>query len=343
MSKKVRIMDIAERLGLSSTLVSLVLNNKANQHGIKAQTQEKVIAMAHSMGYFESGDASYKDESIVFSPGIVGMIVSSLKDPFVIEISEYLRRAFADIGFGFSIFTLDRKDERYAKFVSGIKRMFSGVILTGDSAYDEIIRSLKSSDYPFLLLEKSGINLRLNEVLSDCDAGAEKLVAHLSKFRYRKFTIVRSPGNSIYNDEKLKCFKTRLKKDIDESEINECAIEIDIVGKNIDAQLLPFTRRPLSTDVLVISEAALVYPVLESLVRLKIRVPVDLGLVSLEYDPAFKHLAVPVTCLERDIPAMSSKIVATLWSEIKNRGKSKYKRTVKIVPGLLIGRSCGSL
>jgi len=33
MGKKIKNKDIAARLGLSGTLVSLVLNNKADQHG----------------------------------------------------------------------------------------------------------------------------------------------------------------------------------------------------------------------------------------------------------------------------------------------------------------------
>ena len=49
MGKKVKVKDIAARLGLSSTLVSLVLNNKADQQGIKRETQERVMQAAHKM------------------------------------------------------------------------------------------------------------------------------------------------------------------------------------------------------------------------------------------------------------------------------------------------------
>ena len=54
MGKKFKNKDLAERLGVSGTLVSLVLNNKADQHGIRKDTQEKVLLLARQMGYFES-------------------------------------------------------------------------------------------------------------------------------------------------------------------------------------------------------------------------------------------------------------------------------------------------
>ncbi len=343
MSKKVRIKDIAERLGLSSTLVSLVLNNKANQQGIKTQTQEKVIAMAHSMGYFEAGDSLYKPDSHVLSPGIVGMIVSSLKDPFIIEMSEHLRRAFASIGFGFSILTLDNDDARYSKIVSSIKRMFSAVVLTGDSADEEIVRSLKASSFPFLILEKADVNLRSNEVVSDYRAGAIKLIMHLSDLGYKKYTVIRTSSKSLYLDDKLKAVKAGLIEYVDESSYNECRLEVDITNSINDDDLIPFLNSPLRTEVFIVSEAVLVYPVLQCLEQLKVRIPGDIALVSLEGGPAFNLLSTPLTYLNRDIPSMASKVVSMLWSEIKNRGKSKYKRTASLTPDLVIGRSCGKL
>lgn len=53
MGKKLKNKDLAAKLGVSSTLVSLVLNNKADQHGIKKETQERVLALARQMGYFD--------------------------------------------------------------------------------------------------------------------------------------------------------------------------------------------------------------------------------------------------------------------------------------------------
>ena len=43
MGKKFKNKDLAARLGVSGTLVSLVLNNKADQQGIRKDTQEKVL------------------------------------------------------------------------------------------------------------------------------------------------------------------------------------------------------------------------------------------------------------------------------------------------------------
>jgi len=48
---KVSLKDIAESLGVSKALVSLVLNNKGDERGINKQTQQKVRDKAKELNY----------------------------------------------------------------------------------------------------------------------------------------------------------------------------------------------------------------------------------------------------------------------------------------------------
>ena len=157
MGKKVKNKDIAARLGLSGTLVSLVLNNKADQHGIKKETQERVLAVARQMGYFSA--AAEKGETVPAEekPGIIGMIVPSMNDPFIYEITPYLQKAFSSIGLGFSVFTRDPDDMRFNRLTTSLKKFFSGMILVGNAADDSVVRALSRDSYPIVLLEKRKI------------------------------------------------------------------------------------------------------------------------------------------------------------------------------------------
>jgi len=205
MAKKVRVKDIADALGFSNTLVSLVLNNKADQHGIKAETQEKVVALAQKMGYFENEKVDPVSDFYDMGPGIIGMVVSSLTDSFTAEISDHLRKAFSSIGYGFSIITWEKSDNRFRRVASNLRRIYSGVILSGDTADDSLIRALKASDFPFVILEKSNVNLRLNIVKTDCEAGAIKLADHLQDFDYNRITLIHPDSTEAYVEDKIRC------------------------------------------------------------------------------------------------------------------------------------------
>ena len=71
MAKKIKHKDLAARLGLSKTLISLVLNNKADKQGIRKDTQEKVLTLARQMGYFENLRDNKYTSPIEENPGVI--------------------------------------------------------------------------------------------------------------------------------------------------------------------------------------------------------------------------------------------------------------------------------
>ncbi len=344
MGKKFRNKDLAARLGVSGTLVSLVLNNKADQQGIRKDTQEKVLTLAKQMGYFESLHEKNETSPVEEKPGVLGMIVPSLSDPFVIQITPFLQKAFSSIGVGFSIVTKDPDDQRYDRLVGAFKKFFSGLILLGDAADENTIRSLRTTDYPFVLLEKPLKTLRLNSVSTDTVAGAQIVVNHIDKLGYKNVIIV-ADRKSFRTD-------TIAIQDIINAVARKPGINRPVVveleksfnGGEIDYdQFENFLRPPYRADVMIIMNAGLVYPVMSLLRRKKLRVPQDIAVVSMEEGTGFDLMFSPVTCLRKPLSGMSTKVANMIWSEVKNSGKGKFKRQVNISPELVVRNSCGTI
>jgi LacI family transcriptional regulator len=344
MGKKFKNKDLAARLGVSGTLVSLVLNNKADQQGIRKDTQEKVFMLARQMGYFESVHEKNETSPVEEKPGVLGMIVPSINDPFVIQITPYLQKAFSSIGVGFSIVTKDPDDQRYDRLVGAFKKFYSGLILLGDAADESTIRALRTTDYPFILLEKPSKTLRLNTVNTDTVAGAQLVVNHLDKLGYRNIIIIadhnsfRSDTDAIQDIIDTIGQKTGMNRPV--------VVELDkrTTGDEIDsAQFEKYLRPPYRADVMVIMNAGLVYPIMTLLRKKKLRVPQDIAVVSMEEGTGFDLMFSPVTCLRRPLSGISTKVANMIWSEVKNSGKGKFKRQVNIPPELIIRNSCGTI
>ena len=51
--KRVLLQDLSEQLGLSKTLISMVINGKADRYGISKNTQEKVLEAIEKSNYFK--------------------------------------------------------------------------------------------------------------------------------------------------------------------------------------------------------------------------------------------------------------------------------------------------
>lgn len=344
MSKKFKNKDLAARLGVSGTLVSLVLNNKADQHGISKETQEKVLTMARQMGYFSLMAEKKIVAPVEESPGVIGMVVPSACDYFVSSITPYLQKAFSGIGLGFSILTKDSSDMRFDRMLGAFRKFYSGMILVGNAGDDATIRILRSADYPFMLLENDYLQGRTNSVNTDTAAGARLIAGHVQKLGYKNIIIAcdsamsKFAGNAIGELEDAlalipninKPLTINLEKSPSDEEFNFMHFET-------------FLRPPFRADLVIATHSHLVYPVLRLLNKRKLRIPQDIALISTEDGAGFDLLYSPVTCLRKPLPAMAVKVANMLWSEIKNSGKSKFKRQVTTVPELFVRNSCGNL
>jgi LacI family transcriptional regulator len=344
MGKKFKNKDLAARLGVSGTLVSLVLNNKADQQGIRKDTQEKVFMLARQMGYYESLNEKNESSPAEEKPGVLGMIVPSINDPFVVQITPYLQKAFSSIGVGFSIVTKDPDDQRYDRLVGAFKKFYSGLILLGDAADEATIRALRTTDYPFVLLEKPSRTLRLNTVSTDTIAGAQLVVNHLDKLGYKNIIVVADQRSSRSDTTAIQDIldaigqKTGLNRPI--------VVELDKrqAGDEVDSlQFEKYLRPPYRADVMVIMNASLVYPIMTLLRKKKLRVPQDIAVISMEEGTGFDLMFSPVTCLRKPLSGISTKVANMIWSEVKNSGKGKFKRQVNIAPELIVRNSCGTI
>lgn len=344
MGKKVKNKDLAEKLGVSGTLVSLVLNNKADQHGIRKDTQEKVLALARQMGYFDHLKGKQEISPVEEKPGIIGMIVPSLQDPFIYGITPFLQKAFSSIGVGFSIITKTADDKRYGRMINAFKKFYTGLILYGEAADEYTIRSLRASSYPFVLLEKSVKSFPLNSVCSDLSEGSKRVADHIEKMGYKNIIIVtcskRSAVKSNFPPELIRNVLST-KQNINKSVI----VELDYPVPDYDIDFDPiekYMRPPYRAEILVVTNSDLIYPLMALLRDKKLRIPQDIALISMEDGIAFDLLYSPVTSLRRPLSAMALKIANMIWSEVKNAGKGKYKRQVNLSPELIIRNSCGT-
>src|SRR5690606_37346752 len=92
--KKASLKDIAESLGVSKALVSLVLNDKGDERGINKQTQEKVRQKAKELNYIPN---QYARGLRIGRTNTIGLIVPDISNSFYgilcksIEQEAYLR------------------------------------------------------------------------------------------------------------------------------------------------------------------------------------------------------------------------------------------------------------
>lgn len=342
MKSRVKIKDIAARCGLSNTLVSLVLNDKASLHGIKPDTQEKVLFVARQMGYFDDLPID-NAKNISRNMSHVAMIVPAVNDHFLFRISPLLKEAFSSIGLHLSVIPSGDNPGIFRREFFKLMQFYTGMILYSSSADDQIIRDMKSSDYPFVVLENADLKHRVHLVKTDEKESAGLVASHLSSLAYKKIAV-------IEDSEGSNCI---IKRSILENAIREENGVIDITWLGAHSKLMDDDRLktaimallkpPGAVQLFIIKDAAMVYPLVSLFKQNRLRIPSDIAIMSLEEGIGFSLLDPPITRLRRSCYPMALKTSQILWTEIKNRGRGKYKRLVNINSELVVEKSCGSV
>jgi DNA-binding LacI/PurR family transcriptional regulator len=214
----------------------------------------------------------------------------------------------------------------------------------GDAADDYTIRSLRSTGYPFVLLEKCVRMLRLNTVCTDMAEGAQRVVDHIEKLGYKNILTV-TYANSLANDHVvIDMLNNALGRKPGINKPLNVELDNQIVSSDIDfSQIEKYMRPPHSADVMIILHSDLVYRIMAFLRKKNLRVPQDIALISMEEGIGFDLMFTPVTSLKKPFTGMALKVANMIWSEIKNSGNGKYKRQVNVTPELVIRNSCGSI
>src|SRR6056300_1240730 len=130
--KKVSLKDIADSLGVSKALVSLVLNGKGDERGINKNTQERVRVKAKELNYVPN---QYARGLRVGRTDTIGVIVPDISNAFYGKLCKAIEQEAYRKGFNFIISNTYEDVQKEKKLITDlINRNIDGLILA--SSFD---------------------------------------------------------------------------------------------------------------------------------------------------------------------------------------------------------------
>lgn len=185
----VTIKDIAKRVGVSHTTVSRALLGNSL---ISDETSERIRQIATEMGYQPSAAArSLKTNR----SQVLGVIVSSLDDPFFSEILQGIEESAQESGFSLFIAASQRDPNRERKIVQAMmEHRVDGVIICSTSFGTVQGRQLLEHGFPTVVVNnQSAENFRYSIYHDDVD-GCRQVTRHLINLGHRHIAYL---GNAL--------------------------------------------------------------------------------------------------------------------------------------------------
>lgn len=205
MSKKRRPTqaDIAKVAGVSSAVVSLVINGRTNgKIRISEVTQERVLAAIREYGYAPNlaarqlaGGRSGLLGVFTYEP-VFPMHETNFYYPFLVGIEEQAER----LGFNLLLFTGSRNESGRRQIIRdriNTLQAAEGAILLGTNEDREELARLVKDQFPFVFIGRREIDGKpLMYVAADYTNGTIQVVRHLAQYGHRNMLYLRSPAEN---------------------------------------------------------------------------------------------------------------------------------------------------
>ncbi|HBX50426.1 MAG: hypothetical protein A2275_01995 [Bacteroidetes bacterium RIFOXYA12_FULL_35_11] len=336
--KKVSIDDIAKSLGVSKTLVSLVINSKAEKHGISKITQKKVWDKVEELNYKPNMMAR---SLRLGKSNTIGLIVSDISNPFYSKMARQIEDLAQKKGYNLIICSTDENIEKELTLIKMLKgRQVDGLIISSSQKKSEELNALLKDNYPSVFIDRCIPRLKANYVTVDNTRGAYEAVEHLIQQGYDKIAAFAiSPIHVSTINDRIQGY-LRAVKDHEKTYNNSLLVEIPFnnIKASVKKEMKKIHDAKESVRAIFALNNHIAIACLEAAQEMKIRIPDDIALVSFDDIDAFRLTSPSVTAVMQPLDEICDHAVKILFHEITNKTELEKKHIV-LQTRLVIRRS----
>lgn len=316
MAKKnsVSLKDVAAAAGVSTSLVSFVLNGKQQQYRVNKDVAEKVKRIARELNYKPNGLAKSLRHG---SSKTIGVIVSDISNQFFADLARYVESATEEKGY-MTLFA--SSDENAEKMAKQVERMLSkevdGIILVPCEGSEDTIQYLINTNVSFVLMDRYFPELKTSYLcLNNTGAGHDATKA-LIDAGYKRITFVGYDLNLSHMIGRAAGYREAMAdNNLSQFEDIRC-----VDPKNMKESCATIVREALESgsDALVFATNTIAVNCLYYIKDHGIKVPQQLGLVGFDSDTAFDFFYAPISCIRQPLEVMANKAVEILFDNINS-------------------------
>jgi len=224
--KKVSLKDIAESLGVSKALVSLVLNNKGNERGINKETQQRVREKAKELNYTFN---QYARGLRLGKTHTLGVIVPDISNIFYGKLCKAIEMKASELGYDLIISNSYENNTREINLINNlISKNIDGLILASSLENCERLQFIQDKKTPLVLIDRVFNDFKSDSVSVSNIEGAKQAINYLQGVGKKKIACLTiSP---VY----ISSISDRIKGYLDTLNDPENATLIQIPHDNID-------------------------------------------------------------------------------------------------------------
>jgi LacI family transcriptional regulator len=310
----VTLKDIAERAGVTSATVSMVINNKPN---ISDATRKKVLKIAKDLNYYPNviarGLATKKSNSI-------GVIVPNLASSFVVRVLQGIKSTNRDIEYTVQLFDTVGQNESESQLFQRLarERRIDGVILISATVTDEELSIFREESVPSIVVARKCENL--DSVYVNHEQGAIDATDYLISKGHTIIACVTNEKLGVPIDERLQGYKNSLaQNNIPFNSELVFSVEDDSMAHGIEVFKKICEVQPPVTAVFAPAGDMVAIGIIKEAKKHGLRVPEDLAVVGYDDVPAAEVIEPALTTVRQPKLEMGDYAINMIVDKIEGR------------------------
>jgi LacI family transcriptional regulator len=207
MNKRPSLKDIAQKVGVSTALVSYVLNNK-KEGRISKSISEKIRDVARDLNYRTNQIARSLKTSKTLT---IGLIVADISNPFSSTLARIIEDEAGKKNYTVIFGSSDENEQKCGKLIEAfLNRQVDGLIIAAPEHSEPHIKYLLEQNMPFVLIDRYFPSIKTNYVALDNFEAAYKGVNYLLQQGCRKVGIISYQTSLVHLKDRTIGYKEAL-------------------------------------------------------------------------------------------------------------------------------------
>jgi LacI family transcriptional regulator len=311
---KITIAEIAQELGVSTTLVSMVINGKADQHNINKKTQKRVWDKVNELNYKPNTVArslrTGKTQSI-------GLIVADISNPFYAKLARIIEDQLREKGFHLIISSSDENPKHEENLILAmLEHQVDGMIIATTQSDKDQFTQLKRQNYPFVLIDRRIPDLQASYVGVNNYQAAYSLTQTFIQNGYSDVVYL-----SLTPDH-LSTIREREKGYLDAIGNKEPLIKkvnFNNLCSDVENIIKAILQKGFKKPALFSSNNHVAKCCMNTIRDLNLKIPEDIGLASFDDIELFEFSSPPVTAIAQPIDKMGNLAACILIGQITGK------------------------
>ena len=332
MQKRTSLKDIAGKVGVSTALVSYVLNGRMEGR-IGKEVAKKIRETAKRMNYQPNHIARSLKTS---RTNTIGLVVADISNPFSSMLARIIEDEADRLGYTVIFGSSDESDEKSARLISALRnRQVDGLIIFPPAGSGPQVAELQKQGLPLVLVDRYFPEINCDSICIDNHDAAYKAVEHLVSRGRRRIGMVTYDSSLVHLQDRINGYYQLLK----DKGISLAKDWVQLVGIHNDRQeiekavaLLMDCSNPV--DAILFGSNRIATAGLKYLHGRGVDIPSTLCLVAFDQSEAFDFFYAPLTYIKQPVKEMGKQATQLLLDRIAgNKGAERI-----VLPGELVIR-----